>query len=106
MHCRAAAVILLTLIVSSCSKDPQKLRQQLLQSGDGYAAKGNYAEAIVQYRKAIALDGSFGEARFKLGTAYNATGDYVNASREFVRAADLMPANVQAQLRAGQMLLL
>jgi tetratricopeptide (TPR) repeat protein len=100
------AIVGMTLAISSCSKDPQKLRQQYIESGDGYVAKKNYAEAIVQYRNATVIDGSFGEGRFKLAVAYEAAGDYENAMREYIRAADLMPGNALAQLRAGQMLLL
>jgi tetratricopeptide (TPR) repeat protein len=100
------AVAVLAVAISSCSKDPQKLKKQYSDSGDAYLAKKNYAEAIVQYRNAVAVDGSFGEARLKLGGAYEATGDFRNALREYVRAADLMPANLAAQLRAGQMLLM
>ena len=40
-----------------------------VESGDAYAAKNNWPEAIVQYRNAVAVDGSFGEARFKLASA-------------------------------------
>ena len=48
----------------------------------------------MQYRNAVARDASFGEARFKLAGAYAETGDVKNALREYVRAADLLPKNV------------
>ena len=38
------------------------------------------------------------------GAAYEASGDLKNALREHVRAADLMRDNVEAQLRAGKLL--
>ncbi|MCU1384008.1 MAG: tetratricopeptide repeat protein [Acidobacteria bacterium] len=100
-----ALCALLAVLAASCSRDPQKLKVQYVQSGDQYLAKKDVAEAIVQYRKAVAQDASFGEARLKLADAYASTGDFRNALREYIRAADLMPKNIEAQLRAGTGLL-
>jgi tetratricopeptide (TPR) repeat protein len=94
-------LILLTVVSVSCSRDPQKLKQKYVASGDKYTASKQFREAIVQYRSAVQTDPNFGEARFKLATAYAEVGDLQNALREYVRAADLMPTNVEAQLRAG-----
>jgi cytochrome c-type biogenesis protein CcmH/NrfG len=96
-----AALPLIALNSWACSRDPHKLKQSYLASGDQYVAKRELGEAIVQYRRALAVDPNFGEARLKLGDAYVQTGDTRNALREFVRAADLLPNNVTAQLRAG-----
>src|SRR5690606_13072206 len=68
-------------------------------------AEKKYAEAILEYRNAIKQDGKFAEARMKLADAYVATGDNRNALREAVRAADLLTDSVDAQLRAGTLLL-
>ena len=106
MHSRCvfliSAVIALTTV--SCSHDRQKLKRQYSESGDRFVAKKDYREAIIQYRNAISQDASFGEARFKLAAAYEAAGDLRNALQEYVRAADLMPDNVDAQLHAGKLL--
>jgi len=103
----ALVVGLLTASVSlvSCSRDPQQLKLKYLASADAYVAKKDYRAAIVEYRKAIAQDSHFGEARLKLGAAYLGAGDLKNAYAEYVRAADLMPESIEAQLRAGSMLL-
>ena len=68
----ASAIVLFTV---SCSKDPNVQKRKFVQSGDVFAEKKNYAEAIIQYRNAVALDGNFGEARSKLAATYEATGD-------------------------------
>ena len=54
-------------------------------------AAGEYAEAIIEYRNARALDPTSGEARMKLAEAFMQAGDFGNALQEFVRAADLLP---------------
>jgi tetratricopeptide (TPR) repeat protein len=90
---------------AACSRDPQKLKRAYVESGDRYVSEKKYDEAIVQYRNAVHQDASFGEARAKLATAYQATGDFRNALRESVRAADLMPGDTDVQLHAGGLLL-
>ena len=45
-------------------------------------------------------------ARLQLAHAYASTGDGPNALREYVRAADLMPENNDAQIKAGTFMLL
>src|SRR5205823_1799944 len=42
----------------------------------------------------------------KLGDSYIAVNDPRNAMREYVRAADLLPDDVSAHVKAGQLLLL
>ncbi len=98
-------VAVLALVAVSCTRDPQKLKRQYVASGDKFVAQKNYPEAIIQYRNAVATDARFGEARFKLAEAYSETGDVNSALREYVRAADLLPSDVEAQLRAGNGLL-
>src|SRR5438128_257584 len=91
---------------AGCRKDPQKLKLEYIASGDRYMAQRKYADAAIQYRSAVALDGHFGEARYKLASAFLLSGDARNAIGEFIRAADLMPNNVDAQLQAGKALLI
>jgi len=99
-----AAAVLLSFS-TACSQDPEVLKRQHVQAGDRFAADGKHAEAILEYRNAIRLDVQFGEARSKLSTSYEAVRDLPSALREAVRAADLMPDTVEAQLRAGSLLL-
>jgi len=73
---------------------------------DDYAAKKDFANAIVEYRSALQLDPKLGPARLKLGDIYAQISDGQNAYREYVRAADTMPDNIDAQLKAGALLLL
>jgi tetratricopeptide (TPR) repeat protein len=101
-----AALILALVSVTACtSKDPETLKREYVASGDRYSAEKKYPEAIIQYRNAIAQDARFGEARLKLAATFDANGDKRNAFGEYIRAADVMPENVEAQLRAGKILM-
>ncbi|HUK35187.1 MAG TPA: tetratricopeptide repeat protein [Vicinamibacterales bacterium] len=91
---------------AGCRKDPQKQKLAFVASGDKYMSEAKYSEAVIQYRSAVALDGHFGEARFKLANAFLLAKDAPNAIGEFVRAADLMPHDVSVQIQAGKMLLM
>lgn len=90
---------------SACSANPEQVRQQFMDSGDAYVAAGKLPEAIIQYRNAVQQDPQFGAARAKLSEAYLGMGDRVNAAREMVRAADLLPSDPVVQVKAGNMLL-
>src|SRR5262245_11436859 len=99
------AALLLATLAASCSKDPQKEKQLAMERGDQYVAKKQYSEAIIEYRKAVTFDPRFGAARMKLGQAYVAVNDPIAALREYIRAADILTDDVDAQLAAGTGLL-
>ena len=77
-----------------------------VKKAEEFAAKKDFANAILEYRLALQQDPKLGEARLKLGDVYAQTSDAQNAYREYVRAADTMPDNIDAQLKAGALLLL
>ncbi len=103
---RILAISLVVATSISCSRDPEIAKREYLASGDQLLSQQKVREAIVQYRNALAQDPRFGEARFKLAEAYVQSGDARRAAREYVRAADLLPKDIQAQVKAGQFLLL
>ena len=80
-------------------------RDDHMKRGDDYMAKQKIKEAIVEYQSAIVADGRYGPARQKLGEALLKDNNALKAYRELVNAADLMPDNLPAQIRAGQILL-
>jgi len=99
-------ILCASVLATSCARNAEVAKRAYLESGDGYFAEKKYNEAIVQYRNAVQQDPRFGEARYKLAEAYVRINDPAGAYREYIRAADLMPANVESQLKAGHMLLL
>jgi tetratricopeptide (TPR) repeat protein len=98
-------VILVAIGGVSCAQDPAAAKRQFVAQGDRYLAEKKFPDAILEYRNALRQDAKFGEARLKLADAYLAMGDLRNALGESVRAADVLPDNVDAQLRAGALLL-
>lgn len=100
-----AALALTLLAAAGCGTDPEYAKQEYLKSGDRYVAEQKYNEAVVQYRNALQQDAKFAEARLKLAQTYEKLNDPRNAFREYVRAADLLPDNVEAQLKSAAFLL-
>jgi tetratricopeptide (TPR) repeat protein len=97
-------VLALATLAPACgANDADKHRY--LESGNRFAAQQRYAEAIVEFRNALRIDDKFGEAREELGDALSAAGSPEGALREYVRAADLMPANLDVQKKAATFLL-
>jgi putative PEP-CTERM system TPR-repeat lipoprotein len=97
-------IAVIGLCVAACS-DPQVAKQRAFERGNQYFNEKKYAEAIVEYRNAIRRDARFGEARLKLAESYEHTGNARAAFTEQIRAADLLPQNTAAQLKAVNYLL-
>src|SRR5262249_37719851 len=91
----------LAIVAAACSRDPNVVKQRYLALGNTAFDKKQYAEAIIQYKNALQRDQRFPEARYKLAQAYDQLGDGPNAMREYIRAADLLPGDAVAQVRAG-----
>ena len=99
-------VFVAALALAACADDPSQTKQAHYESGERYLKEGRHREAIVEFRNALKQDEKFGEARLKLAEAYVGTNDAQAALREYVRAADLLPQNDTAQLKAAAFLLL
>lgn len=96
---------LLTAALVACAKDPDVVKRSHLERGQAFASKGQYDQAIIEYRSALKYDPKYGEARLRLGEAYAATRVRDKAAAELVRAADLLPDSIEAQIKAGYALL-
>jgi tetratricopeptide (TPR) repeat protein len=102
---RVLVAVLAALAMAGCRKDPEVAKRDYVRSGDGFVRQQKYREAIVQYLNAERIDPRFAEARSKLAQAYFDVGDLPHGYSETIRAADLQPNDVKAQLRAGEVLL-
>jgi putative PEP-CTERM system TPR-repeat lipoprotein len=89
-----------------CSRDVERAKRAYVERGDRYVAEQNVDAAIIEYRNAVQQDPKFGEAYRKLAAAYLTRGDGPEALRSALAAADLLPDSPEAQVEAGELLLL
>src|SRR5688572_29193412 len=86
----------------ACGKDPETRKREYFAAAEQHVKEGKFAEAVIQFRSALQQDSKFGEARFALAEVLEKTGDVNGAFREYIRAADLLPHNIDALLKAGE----
>jgi tetratricopeptide (TPR) repeat protein len=100
----AAALLSSAAVSFACRSNPTEETGRYLASGTTYAQAGKCAEAAIEFRNALKIDPRLAEARLGLANCHEQLGDRENALRELVRAADLLPAEKDVQLRAGEAL--
>src|SRR5450759_3902095 len=99
-----ALLVLSTFIIGACSRDPHAVALKAIRKGDKYAEQKQYQEAVIEYRNAIQAEPRSGEARKKLANTFLNMHDISNAAGEYLRAADLLPDDLDVQLAAGGLL--
>lgn len=102
---RVAPIVVLLACVSVAACSSEEDPAEVVARGDQYVSEGKLPEAIVEYRRAVSLDPRLGDARKKLAEAYEDAENLRAAYPEFIRAADLLPDDMDLQLKAGQLLL-
>ena len=99
------AAVLAISTAAACS-NPEQAKREHFDNANRFMEAGKTQEAILEYRNALQEDPRYGEARLKLAEAYQAVGNFNQARREFIRAADLLPQDTVAQVQASRYLLL
>ncbi len=99
------ALMVASLTLSACS-NPEAEKRRHLERGDEYAAQQRDEFAVVEYASAVKLDPMFGEARLKLAQTYERMNNTRAAFPEYIRAADALPDNREAHVKAAEVLLL
>src|SRR5438477_6239958 len=94
-----------TLLLCSCSRDPNVRKQKYFDSGRHYYEKAKYREAVIQFANAVQVDPAFAEAHYELAQTYVKLGSYTSAYSELLRTVDLQPDNAKAQIDLGNLLL-
>lgn len=110
MNPRLGAALLVAALLAlspaaGCRTDPEQQKRAHLTRAEALVKEGKYADAALEYRNALKIDGKLGEAHFGLSTVLERQGDLSQALLAAVRAADMLPARDDAQLRAGKLLL-
>jgi len=111
---RSTAIVALLLVGGwACSRDPKVASRKYLESGNRYADRGKYKEAVIMYRNALRKDLMYGEAYYRLGLVELRMGQayWIDAVRNLRRAVETLekdkPAlQSDARVKLGDLLLL
>jgi len=89
---RAATVLLLFFLLQGC-----KTAGKYMQKGNDLFARGEFAEASLNYHKALQKDPTLGEAYYQLGLSDLKENKAPEALQDLQQAVRLMPANQAAK---------
>lgn len=100
------AVCILMLAGGCMSREASKEgsqapKQDLISEGTQFLGKGDSAQAIASFKKAIAENPNNAKAYFILGQAYMSLADYNNALENFKKVSELEPDNGEAFFLMG-----
>src|SRR5262249_26455980 len=85
----------LLLLLAGCKTDPETAKRRYVESGQRYFDKGQYAEAAIQYRKALQIDPRFAAAYYRLGITELKLREPKDAFKAFNQVLLLEPNNVK-----------
>lgn len=91
-----AALVALTVLLSSCSRDPEVRKKKFLANGNKYYESGKFREASIMYRNALKEDARYGEAYYRVALTAMKLGNYGEAVPALQRAVELQPDNLDA----------
>ena len=98
-----SCVLPLAIVLSSCDRDPKVARVKYVANGNKYFAKGKFKEASIMYRRALQKDLRYGEAWYRLGLTNLRLQEFGEARKDFLRAMDLDPANLDAIVKTADL---
>src|SRR5258708_33433512 len=104
---RVSAILSVSLALGltvGCHRDPNKQKQQYLDSGKRYAEQGKLMEARIQFTNALKVDRNFADAHYQLSKIFMKQGSMMPAYAELMRTVDLQPGNIPARIDLGNML--
>jgi tetratricopeptide (TPR) repeat protein len=100
-YLRTAVPVLLALLTAACIRNAN----YYVNKGNQLAAQGKYAEAELNYRKAIQKNANLGEAFYQLGLTSLKDGKAIDSYRDLVRAVQLMPNRDDVKVKLADLAL-
>jgi tetratricopeptide (TPR) repeat protein len=94
---------LLVTLLAACSADPKAAGKRYVANGNKYFARGQYKEASILYRRALAKDLRSPDAWYGLGLVNAKLAQLPEARKDFSRAMELDPANQDAVVQLGDL---
>jgi tetratricopeptide (TPR) repeat protein len=101
----ASFLISVAMMLSSCARDPQKAKARYLAAGQNYLKKGQYGDAVIEFRNALRLDPRFVDAYYQLAQAEAAQRAWTAAYASLEKAIGLDPNRLDARLDRGRLYL-
>src|SRR5579859_7745693 len=112
MNRKSCHSLLLALALSllglsfGCNRDPNVRKLTFLAQGDHAFQQKKFAEAVIDYGRALQIDPRFAEAHYKLAQCYLKQELWAVAYQELLRTVNLRPDDWPAQLDLGHLLLM
>ncbi len=109
LESRTVSIVVIGVVCAlpiACGGSTAERRQAAFERATRQFESGHYREAVIEYRRALQEDGRYGQARKGLAEAYLRLNEPGNALNEYVNAADLLPADLEVQLKAASLLLM
>ena len=82
---------LISVLFVGCSRDPNVRKQKYFESGQHYLDKGQYREAAIQFKNAVQIDSTYGNAHYGLAQALLKLQQWNPAYQELARTLALQP---------------
>jgi len=104
-YLRTASHLVLPLLVllAACNTDPKVVSQKYVARGNQYFVQRRYKEASILYRRALRKDLRSGDAWYRLGLVNAKLGGLLEARKDFSRAMELNPADLDAVVQLGDL---
>ncbi len=101
MKRRAPIVAAIAALAASCARDPQDQALRFAASGDAFAARGEDAAAVLEYRNAVRALPAWKEGYDKLGDALDRLGRTADARRAYAEALTIVDGKALPKDEAG-----
>jgi len=100
---RAGLFVVTTLVglLAGCSFDPKVTSRKYVTTGNKYYDRGKYKDASIMYRRALNKEPRYSDAWYRLGLANMKLTLYPEARKDFMRAVEIDPNNVDAMVKLG-----
>ncbi len=95
------ALFFVCCLVVACSA-PEKDKVEYYQSAIEYIKNDDRQAAVIQLRNALQVDAKYGDAHYQLGLLYLEEKEPRKAFQSLLRAADLLPENLDASLKVAE----
>ena len=105
---KIALLLFLILMVCSCATTTKEEKSGKMDSAEDYYHKGmkefkegDFEEAIIEFKKAVAMDGKYFNAYYALGQSYEKKNKAKEAEDAYEEAVKIQPKNLSAREALG-----